>query len=230
MSEWISSNMDGVIAYAPIWGFLIIFLLMTVESSFIPFPSEVVMIPAGFLAFRGELTTHIPLLDACLAFVCGLAGSMAGAYINYWLAAKHGRPFLNKYGKYVFLTESALNRSEEIFKRYGDVTTVVCRLLPAIRQLISLPAGMCHMNIWRFTVFTALGAGFWCIVLLAIGWTLGHASGDMSYPELVEQGKQILNDHYGKILFGLAAFVAVYIAIQRRVMRSSGKKKEQPKE
>ena len=230
MSDWISSNMDGVIAYAPIWGFLIIFLLMAVESSFIPFPSEVVMIPAGFLAFRGELTTHNPCLDVVLAFVCGLAGSMVGAYINYWLAVRLGRPFLYKYGKYVLLKESALKRSEEIFNRYGDVTTVVCRLLPAIRQLISIPAGLCRMSLWRFSLFTALGAGFWCIVLLAIGWALGHAAGDIPYPELVERGKVMLNEHYGKLLAALAVFVVVYLAVQHRVMKSSDKKKEQSEE
>ena len=224
MSEWISSNMDGVVAYAPIWGFLIIFLLMAIESSFIPFPSEVVMIPAGFLAFRGELTTHMPLLDVCLAFVFGLAGSMVGAYVNYWLAVRLGRPVLYRYGKYVLLKESALKRAEEIFNRYGDVTTVVCRLLPAIRQLISIPAGLCRMNIWRFSVFTAIGAGFWCIVLLAIGWALGHAAGDIPYPELVERGKMMLQEHYGKILLALLAFVAVYFAVQHRVMKSSGDK------
>ena len=221
MSDWIASNMDGVIAYAPVWGFLIIFLLMAVESSFIPFPSEVVMIPAGFLADRGELTTHVPMLDVCLAFFCGLAGSMLGAYINYWLAVRLGRPFLYKYGKYLLLKESALKRSEEIFNQYGDVTTVVCRLLPAIRQLISIPAGLCRMKLWRFSLFTALGAGVWCIVLLAIGWALGHAAGDIPYPELVERGKLMLQQHYGKLLLGLLVFVVVYLAVQHRVMKST---------
>lgn len=220
MSDWIAANMDQVIAYAPTWGFIIIFVLMTIESSFIPFPSEVVMIPAGFLAYRGELMTGQPWLDAVLALVFGLAGSMAGAYINYWLAIRLGRPVLYKYGKYVLLKEATLKRAEEIFNRYGEVTTVVCRLLPAIRQLISIPAGLCGMNLRRFTLFTALGAGFWCVVLLAVGWALGQAAGDITYPELVERGKDMIHQHYGKLLVGLAIFVAIYLAVQHKVMNA----------
>ena len=120
MTETVAATLDSLTAYAPAWGLVLIFVFMTIESSFIPFPSEVVMIPAGFLACRGGLTTGIPVLDMLLAIVCGLAGSMAGAYVNYYLAIWLGRPFLHRYGKYFFLKEEALNRSEEIFREYGD--------------------------------------------------------------------------------------------------------------
>lgn len=230
MTDWIVSNMDSVAALAPTWGFLIIFLLMTVESSFIPFPSEVVMIPAGFMAYRCELTTHIAWVDLVLALLCGLAGSMAGAYVNYYLAVKLGRPVLYRYGKYVFLKEATLRRSEDIFNKYGDMTTLICRLLPGIRQLISIPAGLCRMNFWRFSFFTALGAGFWCIVLLAVGWWLGHASGNVSYPELVEQGKNMIHEHYGKLLIGMVVFVGAYMGVHHWVMKERPQAGEQPSE
>ena len=161
MTEFIASHLDLAMQHAPVWGFILIFVFMTVESSFIPFPSEVVMIPAGFLAYRGLLSTHIPWLDLVLSIVIGLAGAMAGAYINYGLSVWLGRPFLHKYGKYFFLKEQHLDRAEEIFRKYGDLATFVCRLLPAIRQLISIPAGLSRMNLGRFSFFTALGAGIW---------------------------------------------------------------------
>ncbi len=220
MTELIASHLDQAIQLAPVWGFLLIFIFMTVESSFIPFPSEVVMIPAGFLAYRGSLTTHIPALDLTLAILIGLAGSMAGAYINYYLSIWLGRPFLRRYGKYFFLSEQHLDRAEEIFRKYGDLATFVCRLLPAIRQLISIPAGLARMNLGRFTLFTALGAGIWTAILAAVGWYFGHLAGDMTSLEMVSRGKELIHKHYIWILFFLAVFIAAYLLIQKAVMKS----------
>lgn len=210
---------------APLMVLLFIFLFMAVESSFIPFPSEVVMIPAGFLVQRYPLPTGNHALDLLLVLTAGLAGSMAGAYINYFLSQWIGRPFLHRYGKYFFLKETALDRAEEIFREYGDLATFVCRLLPAIRQLISIPAGLSHMKLGRFTFFTALGAGIWTAILTGIGYYFGHLASDMSYLDMVLKGKQLLHDHYIWILLGLALFIAAYLLIQKRVMKS-GKKTE----
>lgn len=224
MTEIIAENIEAVAAFAPTWGFVIIFLLMAVESSFIPFPSEVVMIPAGFLAYRGELTTGNAILDMFLAFVSGTAGSILGAYVNYYLGLKLGRPFLHKYGKYFFLKEQALDRAEEVFREHGDITTFVCRLIPAIRQLISIPAGLAKMNFKRFTFFTALGAGIWGLILLFIGYGFGCATGDMSYPEMVEKGKNLIHDNYIWILLALVILVVGYIFVHKKIM-GEGKKK-----
>lgn len=220
MTELIASHLDQAIQLAPVWGFLLIFIFMTVESSFIPFPSEVVMIPAGFLAYRGSLTTHIPALDLTLAILIGLAGSMAGAYINYYLSIWLGRPFLRRYGKYFFLSEQHLDRAEEIFRKYGDLATFVCRLLPAIRQLISIPAGLARMNLGRFTLFTALGAGIWTAILAAVGWYFGHLAGNMTSLEMVSRGKELIHKHYIWILVFLAVFITAYLLIQKAVMKS----------
>ncbi|MBE6366997.1 MAG: DedA family protein [Lentisphaerae bacterium] len=219
MTEAIASCLDSLTASAPVWGFVLIFVFMAVESSFIPFPSEVVMIPAGFLAYRSGLTTGIPWLDLLLAIVCGLAGSMAGAYVNYYLAAWLGRPFLHKYGKYFFLKEPALDRAEEVFREYGELATFVCRLLPAIRQLISIPAGLSKMDFWRFSFFTALGAGIWTTVLAFIGWYFAHLAGDMSYLEMIERGKQLIHDNYIYVFIVLAILVAAYLFVHHKIMQ-----------
>ncbi len=219
MTDYLAENIEAVIALMPTWGYLIIFLLMTIESSFIPFPSEVVMIPAGFLAYRGALSCHLPPLDAALALLVGILGSLAGAIINYALAYRLGRPFLHKYGRFVLLSEDTLNRSEEIFRKYGDTATLVCRLLPAIRQLISLPAGLCHMDFRRFSLLTSLGAGFWCIILLGIGWYFGRCAGDLTYAELVRNGTRLIHDHYLLLFLGAALLLVGHLSLQHFVMK-----------
>jgi len=225
-TEAIASHIQYFADFAgstPLLVLFFIFLFMAVESSFIPFPSEVVMIPAGFLVQRYPLPTGNHVLDLILVFLAGLAGSMAGAYVNYYLSSWIGRPFLHKYGKYFFLKEAALDRAEEIFRKYGDMATFVCRLLPAIRQLISIPAGLSHMNLIRFSCFTALGAGIWTAILTGIGYYFGHLASDMSYLDMVQKGKQLIHDHYIWILLGLVVFIAAYILIQKRIMKSDAK-------
>ncbi len=222
-TEAIASHIQYFADYAgsaPLMVLFFVFLFMAVESSFIPFPSEVVMIPAGFLVQRYPLPTGTHLLDLVLILCAGLAGSMTGAYINYFLARWIGRPFLHRYGKYFFLKEAALDRAEEIFRKYGDLATFVCRLLPAIRQLISIPAGLSHMSLARFSFFTALGAGIWTAILAGIGYYFGHLASDMSYLDMVIKGKQLIHDHFIWILLGLVLFTAAYLLIQKLVMKS----------
>ncbi len=219
MTDQIALHLEEFTQYAAVWGYLLIFLLMTIESSFIPFPSEVVMIPAGFLAARAGLTCQIPWLDLTLAIALGLAGSMAGAYVNYYLALWLGEPFLRKYGKYVLISPQTLRRSQEIFRQYGDMATFVCRLLPAIRQLISLPAGLARMDIRRFSFFTALGAGIWTAILAGVGYYFGAVTSDMGYPELIQKGKELITQNYGWIILGLVVFVGAYLSLQKWIMK-----------
>ena len=151
-------------------GYVGIFVLMALESSLFPFPSEVVVPPAAYLAAKGEMNLGGVIL-------AGLGGSIAGAWFNYFLALKLGRPalvkFLKRYGGYLFLSEAALERVETFFERHGHISTFVGRLLPGIRQYVSLPAGLGKMNPVLFTLFTALGAGIWVSVLAACGYFLG---------------------------------------------------------
>ena len=220
MIETIAGHLDSITALAPAWGFPLVFFFMAVESSFIPFPSEVVMIPAGFLAMRHGLSTGSPAADLALAFLAGTLGSIAGAWANYALAKRLGRPFLHRYGRWFLLKEPLLDRAEDLFRRYGDMTTFVCRLLAVIRQLISIPAGLSGMHPGRFTAFTAAGAGAWNAILLAVGAWFGHLAGDMGYPELLREGKRLVSDHYGWVLLGLAAVVALWALLHRAAVGS----------
>jgi len=222
MLESLADHIEAGVEIARVWGPLIIFVFMTIESSFIPFPSEVIMIPAGVMIARGEfLGGGDPRVGFAVAVGCGLAGSMAGAYINYYLSLKLGRPFLHRYGRYFFLPPRRLDRAEEIFREYGEVTTFLCRLLPAIRQLISIPAGLSRMNFLRFSVFTGLGAGLWVTVLTFIGYGLGRASVGKTYRDLVFEGKQVIHDHLVWIVLGAGAFFALYVLVHKKIMRPS---------
>lgn len=149
------------------WGYLGIFLLMSIESSFIPFPSEIVLIPAGYLASKGDMSVGMIMLSA-------LAGSLLGAFVNYYLALILGRKILSRYGKYFFINENALQKMDEYFEKHGHISTFVGRLVPGIRQLISIPAGLCRMNLGLFSFYTALGASIWALILVAIGYFIGE--------------------------------------------------------
>ena len=143
--------------HAPTWGLLFVLFFMTIESSFIPFPSEVVMVPAGFLAARGAMLLGSPWPDAVLAIVAGTFGSLLGAYLNYALAQRLGAPFLARYGGFLLLPPQKLERAEALFRRYGAGATFVCRLLPSIRQLISIPAGLARMPLRKLHVLDRAG-------------------------------------------------------------------------
>ena len=144
-----------------------IVMLMALESSFFPFPSEGVIPPAAYLAASGKMNIGIVIL-------CGTLGSLFGAVFNYWLALKFGRPFFEKYGRYLLVSPRSLAKADRFFERHGHISTFVGRLLPGIRQYISLPAGLARMNVFAFCAATALGAGIWVLVLAAMGYWFGR--------------------------------------------------------
>jgi len=148
-------------------GYSGIFIMMFLESSFFPFPSEVVMIPAGFLVFKGEMNLF-------LVIISGVLGSLIGALFNYYLAVKFGRVFLLKYGKYFLFKEQTLNKMEMFFTNHGVISTFSGRLIPAVRQYISFPAGLAKMNLLQFTIYTSLGAGIWVVILTMLGYFIGE--------------------------------------------------------
>ena len=218
MLETIAGHLDSIAALAPVWGLPLIFAFMAIESSFIPFPSEVVMIPAGFLAARGELAIGSPSTAVAAAIAAGVAGSLAGAYVNYFLALKVGKTFLLRYGRWFFLKPAALERACEVFNRYGAATTFVCRMVPAIRQLISIPAGIARMPIASFSIFTALGAGVWTAILAFTGYALGKSAGDITYLELCVRGKDMATDNLPAAIGAAVALAAVYVAAGKLAM------------
>ena len=178
-------------------GYSGIILLMAMESSVLPVPSELVMPPAGYLAYRGEMNLWVALL-------CGTVGSLAGAYANYWVASKVGRWIFVRYGKWVLLTEKSLERTERFFNRHGEIATFIGRLFPVIRHLISIPAGLARMRLDRFFLYTGAGAAIWCAVLLGVGWLIGRAGGALS--------RDVLSDYAHRAVLWMLPFVIALLA------------------
>jgi membrane protein DedA with SNARE-associated domain len=147
--------------------------LMFLESSFFPFPSEVVVPPAGFLAARGQM-------NLILVIGSGILGSILGALFNYWLSLRFGRPLFLRYGRYFLVSEKSLDKADRFFADHGHISTFVGRLLPGIRQYISLPAGLARMNIPLFLFYTSLGSGIWVLVLALVGYWLGGNEAGMT--------------------------------------------------
>ena len=148
-------------------GYFGIFFLMFLESTVFPIPSEVVMIPAGYLAYKGEMNIYIVIL-------LGILGSLGGALFNYFFALKFGRTFLLKYGKYFFVSHESIEKTEKFFKNHGHISTFSGRLIPGLRHYISLPAGLAKMNLFVFCLYTSLGAGIWVLILTILGYFLGN--------------------------------------------------------
>ena len=148
-----------------------VFLFMVIESSFIPVPSEGVVPPAAYLAVsRGDMNIYLVVL-------CATAGAVVGALINYVLALWIGRPIVYQFansrlGRACLITPEKVEKAEVYFDRHGAVSTFIGRLIPAIRQLISIPAGISRMNVWSFLLFTMLGAMVWNVILALMGYWL----------------------------------------------------------
>lgn len=194
LTEWLVNTIGQM-------GYTGIISLMFLESSFFPFPSEVVMPPAGYLAWKGEMSLSLVILS-------GIAGSILGALFNYWIAVKLGRPFLLRYGKYFFISPESIQKADDFFKKHGHISTLVGRLLPVIRQYISLPAGIARMPMKTFMLFTTIGAGSWVFVLTFAGYLLG-------------EHQELLKEYLHVITLGCvaAAFIiggAYYVFIKRR--------------
>jgi membrane protein DedA with SNARE-associated domain len=184
-----------------------IFLLMAMESSVIPVPSELIMPPAGYLAQQGQM-------NMAVAILCGTLGSLVGAYANYFAARYLGRPLILKYGKYVWITEEKFAKVEQYFKDHGEISTFIGRLLPVVRHLISLPAGLAGMNHVKFSLYTLAGAGIWVTVLTFIGYFIGA-------------NQQLIMQYSHQAVIGVvivsAALVAVYVWNHRRKKAINGK-------
>jgi membrane protein DedA with SNARE-associated domain len=182
-------------------GYLEITLLMALESSLFPVPSELVMIPAGYLAATGQL-------NPALAVLCGTVGSLIGASVNYLLGAYVGRAVLLRYGRYLLIDADKYHEAEMLFRRNAYAATFIGRFLPVVRHLISLPAGIFSMRWLPFLVLTGLGAGLWCTVLVAVGYYFGEPA--------VAVARQYMHELALIVLVGLVVFAGWFLFHGRR--------------
>jgi membrane protein DedA with SNARE-associated domain len=177
-------------------GYLGIIALMAIESSFIPFPSEVVIPPAAFLAFKGELNIWLVILS-------GISGSLIGAAINYFLAMFLGRAIIyrladHKISKVLLVDSKKIQKAENYFLKYGKMSTLIGRLVPVVRQFISLPAGFFKMNFGAFLLFTAIGSAIWTSILASLGYFFGA-------------NKELLSSFYHEITYAGLVLGMVFI-------------------
>jgi membrane protein DedA with SNARE-associated domain len=148
-------------------GYLGIFIGMFLESTFVPIPSEVIMLPAGIAAYEGKFNIHLVIL-------VGVIGNLFGAIFNYYLAFYFGRPILFKIGKYFFIKDKTIIGIEEFFQKHGSISTFIGRLIPGVRHYISLPAGVAKMNFAKFSLYTFTGSLLWVTILTYLGFFLGE--------------------------------------------------------
>jgi membrane protein DedA with SNARE-associated domain len=182
-----------------------IIALMAMESSILPVPSELVMPPAGYWAAKGQMSFPLALLS-------GVLGSVLGALANYYGAQLIGRPLIQRYGKYVLLSEKNLARSERFFAQHGEISTLIGRLFPVIRHLISIPAGLHRMPLSKFILYTTAGAAVWCAILTWIGYFLGQHEGALRTEEIHRYVRWAL-----LVLIPLTLIViAIYVLRRRR--------------
>ncbi|MBI3545437.1 MAG: DedA family protein [Gammaproteobacteria bacterium] len=144
-----------------------IVLLMAIESACIPLPSEIIMPFSGYLVFTGEM-------NLWLVALAGAVGCVLGSIVAYYAGAWGGRPFIEKYGKYILVSSADLDLADRWFQRHGDITIFIGRLLPVVRTFIAFPAGIARMDMWRFNIYTFVGSYIWCLVLAWIGMKLGQ--------------------------------------------------------
>ncbi len=190
------------------WGYTGIFILMALESTVVPIPSELVLIPAGYLAYKGEMNFLLIILASTL-------GSLAGASLNYAFALWVGRPFLERYGKYFFVRQELLHKTDKFFRTHGAISTFTGRLIPGIRHLISLPAGLTRMHFGTFSFYTCLGAGIWSLVLTLMGYWVGG-------------NEALIKENLPLVTVGVIALVAAILSGYYLWQKKSTKRERQP--
>lgn len=197
--EWVLENLD----------YWVVTLFMAIESSFIPFPSEVVVPPAAWLAMAEDS------MNIVLVVVFATIGADLGALVNYFLARWLGRPIVYKFansrfGHVCLIDEEKVSHAEEYFRKHGAASTFFGRLVPAVRQLISIPAGLSGMKLGPFLLYTTLGAGLWNIVLALIGYAI-YSMTELKTTEDVYKLATEYSHQIGYVLLGLAAFVVAFL-------------------
>lgn len=209
LTEWIAAWATAFIATT---GYAGVFVLMVMESMVLPIPSEAVMPFAGFNIFDGHLTWTGVIIASTL-------GSIVGSLISYCIGYYGGKPFIARFGKYLLLNQHHLELSEKFFSKRGEITILIARFIPIVRHLISIPAGFGKMNLWRFLIFTTIGAGIWNSFLTWVGFVLRE-----NWSEVMKYSHVI--DIVVLGVLGIAALYYLYKIIQsRKAAKASTDKK-----
>ncbi len=174
-------------------GYVGILLLMAMESSLFPVPSELVVPPAGYLASQGQMNIWLVIFFSTL-------GSLIGALFNYALAYYLGRPWILRYGKYFLIPPEKFAKVESFFLKHGEISTFTGRLIIVVRHLISLPAGLSKMDLKRFTIFTLVGSFIWVSILAYIGYIVGN-------------NMDLVKSYYKQAAIGLVVIMAIVLAV-----------------
>ena len=169
MHELIQKLADWYSAALQTWGVAAIGLMMALESTIVPIPSEIIIPPAAHLAYTGKISMSIAGI-----VVAGALGSWLGATVMYWAARLAGRPLVLRYGKYFLISPEKIEGAERWAAHYGGMGIFISRLLPVVRHLIGIPAGIVRMNYWKFSLFTLLGSAIWSAVLCYVGIKMGQ--------------------------------------------------------
>lgn len=209
--NWFKDNM----------GYTLIFLLMAVESSFIPFPSEIVVPPAAYFACSGASHANI---NVVMVVVVATLGALIGACVNYLISMFIGRPVIygfanSRIGHMCLIDAEKVEKSEKYFASHGAVSTFLGRLIPGIRQLISIPAGLARMNFVKFCVFTSLGAGIWNVALAVLGWWLSTFVAEPDLYAQLEANNKYLT-YAGFALFGVIVLYIAYKGLKAKPMKT----------
>lgn len=179
------------------WG---IFIMTALESTFVPVPSEVTMVPAGYLVQQG-------VMDVWIVLFASITGTLVGSLFNYWIARHYGRRFFQAYGKYMFFGPEKMAKLDRFFASHGEISIFTSRLIPGVRHVISFPAGLAHMNLKKFCIYTGVGGGIWMTTLVIIGYVIGGNK------ELVKHYMPYITSAF---LIGIVAMVAYYIFRRRQ--------------
>ena len=220
--SWLAKLISWVLSHLNYW---VVLLFMAIESSFIPFPSEVIVPPAAWLAM-GESST----MNIFLVVVFATIGADIGALVNYWLARWLGRPVVykfanSKFGHLCLINEEKVKHAEEYFRQHGKSSTFFGRLVPAVRQLISIPAGLAKMKMGPFLLYTTLGAGFWNTILAVIGYAIFKSFPDYQDPEQVSELAKTYSHEIGYAILGIAAIVIGYFIVKKMLKKRNGAEK-----
>lgn len=193
-----------IVEFVHATGYVGIFIMTFLESTFLPIPSEITMVPAGYLVYQKKM-------DFFMVLISSILGTVGGALLNYVIARKYGRPLIEKYKKYFFLNDRRIQKIEVFFEKHGEISTFTGRLLPAVRHFISMPAGIAKMNINKFIAYTSLGGGLWMLALIGVGYYIGDNE------ELV---RVTLKKVLGVIAVASVLLVMGYLYYQKRKSKS----------